>query len=71
MDTNPSQVSSQQNAGTHLPTHEGWKAELHYGGKKVTQNNVQISAELTSYWGPYGLKAEILVTVPTTRAHSR
>ena len=49
-DTNPSQTD----AGTHLLTLEGWKAEL---GRKKDRTNIQILAELRLNRGPRGRKA--------------
>ena len=59
-DTNLSQVSSQQDAGIHLPILEGWKADLAKKEKKV----VQIFKSRRSWgsnWEPCG---QILLNSP-------
>ena len=56
-------------AGTHLPTPEGWKAELALVGKKVTQISSNLGWQSGGLnWGPCVQKAEILLTAPTTPA---
>ena len=67
--TNPSQVNQfPADTGTHLPTPEGWKAELAQAEKKVTRRFNRDPAELGSNWGRCGQKAEILPTAPNMPA---
>ena len=68
-DTNPSQVSLPADAGSHLPTPEGWKTELRR--KRGGTNIFKFGQSWASKWGPCGQKAEILptaLTMPANRA---
>ena len=61
-------VSFTADAGSHLPTPEGWECELAEAEKKITQTFKFRQSE-GSNWGPCGWKTEILPIAPTVLSH--